>query len=133
VSLEEKLGQFGNWLDKNAEKARTIAGKAANELSERAARLYGYVEAEAELGGLSADDVIERVNAYQSSDIVHPLTCGTQSTHEKLRPVKTDPDNRVVLVCPTCNYVQTNIPREVLLAYSMLQEAQQAIRDEGED
>lgn len=133
MSLEERLGKFGNWLDKKADQATELAGHVADEVTTKAAKLVGFVEQEAELRSLTADDIVERVNAYQNSSIAHPLTCGVDSNHDNLEPVKTVPDNRVVLICPTCKQVQTNIPREVLLAYSMLQEAQKAMEKDYDD
>jgi hypothetical protein len=44
--------------------------------------------------------------AHQGSIAVHPLTCGVDSNHELLVPRLIFYENKHVLVCPTCGYVQ---------------------------
>ena len=61
---------------------------------------------------LSKQEIIKRVNEWQRTEHVHPLTCGRDSSHPLLRPRLTD--NRVVLVCPECAYFQLHIPEVVL-------------------
>jgi hypothetical protein len=53
--------------------------------------------------------IVDAVNAWQSSGVVHPLTCGNNSRHRPLVP-KEEGDRDVVLVCLDCDYRQTNIP-----------------------
>lgn len=59
------------------------------------------------------EEIIEKINAWQNS-IAHPLTCRKDSTHRLLRPEIRK--GKVILVCPDCDYVQTNIPEVVLKA-----------------
>jgi hypothetical protein len=44
--------------------------------------------------------------SHQTSQRIHPLTCGVNSSHELLVPRITLSDYVHVLVCPTCGYVQ---------------------------
>lgn len=112
MNLQGKLGKFGRWLDEQA-----------NGLSKKAARIYCYVEVEAELRSLTADDIVERVRVWQAADgRVDALRCGADNCHEPLKAVKTSPNDRVVLVCPQCHRVEEDIPREVLLAYELLRD-----------
>lgn len=67
---------------------------------------------------------------WQLCGSMHPLTCGTKQKHEHmdLAEVLTNPthdilrpdirDGAVVLVCPTCDYVQEWIPEIVTGPYS---------------
>lgn len=52
------------------------------------------------------------VRAWQDRAEVHPLTCGVDSRHAPLLPALA-PDEQVVLVCPTCGYMQTFVPDAV--------------------
>ena len=52
--------------------------------------------------------IIEYVNKIQNSGIVHPLTCGNDSTHAPLIPIERD--GSVILICKDCDYEQTQIP-----------------------
>ena len=56
--------------------------------------------------------VIERVRAWQANGMVHPLTCGNDSSHAKLVPVEAD--GKVILTCSDCDYRQDWIPNIVL-------------------
>lgn len=47
------------------------------------------------------------VATHQINSAVHPLTCGTDSSHEILVP-RMDYQGNGYLVCPTCGYVQQN-------------------------
>lgn len=49
-----------------------------------------------------------RIEKYQALGSVHHLTCGNSSLHPILIPQVND--GAVMLVCESCNYVQTNIP-----------------------
>ncbi len=57
---------------------------------------------------MTNDEIIAKITAWQSAGFVHELTCGNDSTHAALVPV--EDGGVVVLVCPTCKYVQTHIP-----------------------
>lgn len=59
--------------------------------------------------------IIEKVNLWQSAGFVHPLTCGKNSSHLNLVPEERN--DKVVLACPNCNYVQDWIPDYVLTTY----------------
>lgn len=56
----------------------------------------------------SLDATIDRIIAHQNDSSLHPLTCGNDSTHTPLVPVLEG--HKVVLICPDCDYRQTNIP-----------------------
>lgn len=57
-------------------------------------------------------EIIEKVARYQNSGYFYPLTCG----NEECRGVLTvqEKDKKVILVCPSCGYVQEHIPEEIL-------------------
>jgi len=55
---------------------------------------------------------IANIQAWQNAGYVHELTCGVDSRHEALVPEERD--GEVILVCPTCQKVQTFIPPVVL-------------------
>lgn len=66
--------------------------------------------------GLVKPDVVailEAVKRWQSSDHVHPLTCGIESTHRPLVAIEAE-EHQVVLRCLDCDYRQTHIPDIVL-------------------
>ena len=56
--------------------------------------------------------IIARIEAWQQNPYTHKLTCGDDSTHTPLQPVERG--DRVVLVCPDCDYAQQHIPEIVL-------------------
>ena len=61
---------------------------------------------------MNVQEVVDRVNTWQTAENVHPLTCLNDSSHTALVPeVK---DNVVVLVCKDCGYEQDFIPPVVL-------------------
>lgn len=63
---------------------------------------------------MTNEEKISAVTRWQTAGYVHPLTCGVNSGHENLRAVERD--GRVILECPTCGYVQEDIPAVVLHA-----------------
>lgn len=54
------------------------------------------------------ETILERIRKWQEEPIFHELTCGNDSTHALLKGELRE--EKVVLVCPSCAYVQTNIP-----------------------
>lgn len=48
---------------------------------------------------------IKILNSYQDNPMVHPLTCGNNSSHQNLIPV--EENGEVILKCLDCNYTQT--------------------------
>lgn len=69
-------------------------------------------------------EIIESVKRHQGNQYLHPLTCGKDSRHDILVPEERD--GKVVLVCPTCGYVQTMIPECVT---ELSKEHHEALRD----
>lgn len=65
---------------------------------------------------MEPENQIKAVQAWQNNLLVHPITCGNNSSHRILFAEKS-PDGPVVLKCPDCSYAQYNIPDPVLLAY----------------
>jgi hypothetical protein len=63
---------------------------------------------------LSNAYIIRRINEWQMAGHLHPLTCGKDSSHPLLKPKLRSRDNKIVLFCPTCDYVQERIPPFVL-------------------
>lgn len=57
-------------------------------------------------------EIIAKVSAWQAAGFVHELTCGTDSRHASL--VAKEIEGKVVLVCPTCDYMQQWIPEVCL-------------------
>jgi hypothetical protein len=55
---------------------------------------------------------MRKVREWQGAGYVHPLTCGKDSSHPVLEPGLRD--EKVVLFCPGCDYVQKHIPGAVL-------------------
>lgn len=53
-------------------------------------------------------DKIEKIEKWQKSPYTHELTCGEYDCQGILEPIELD--NKVVLVCPECNYTQSYIP-----------------------
>lgn len=56
--------------------------------------------------------IINAVQVWQMTDCFHPLTCGKDSSHQNLIAIEIN--NKVVLKCPDCDYIQTNIPPSLL-------------------
>jgi len=63
---------------------------------------------------MTNQEIIDQINKWQNSKSIHPLTCGNNSRHENLVPKERD--NKVVLACPDCDYIQEWIPEVVLRA-----------------
>ena len=63
-------------------------------------------------------EIIRRIREWQAAGYVHPLTCGKDSSHPVLEPGLRD--EKVVLFCPGCDYVQEHIPRAVLKGVPLL-------------
>lgn len=64
-----------------------------------------------------ARDKVKLIKAYQRAGeegLVHPLTCGNDSSHDLLNPMFTFGTDEVVLICWDCEYIQKNIPPIVL-------------------
>lgn len=55
------------------------------------------------------DNFYNLVKKHQSNKFVHPLTCGVDSNHENL-VARITTSGIMVLVCPTCGYVQDTLP-----------------------
>jgi len=53
--------------------------------------------------------IFDRIYDYQKNPVFHPLTCGINSGHKLLEPKIID-ENKVILFCRDCNYVQEFIP-----------------------
>ena len=58
------------------------------------------------------DFIVKRITEWQNNPLLHPLTCGINSRHQLLQPVVHD--EKVLLECPDCDYLQTHIPDVVL-------------------
>jgi hypothetical protein len=67
-----------------------------------------HAERKAAFDALPAAERLDRIAAWQATAHVHPLTCGTDSTHAELRGREID--GRVVLECLTCGRPQHYIP-----------------------
>lgn len=52
--------------------------------------------------------VQKRINLYQENPVFHELTCGNNSKHGTLKAQIIG--DKVVLICPDCEYIQTYIP-----------------------
>ena len=61
---------------------------------------------------LTNAEIIEAVERYQNCSFVHPLTCGNEKCREILKAAERD--GKVVLVCPACGLVQTDIPSIII-------------------
>ena len=57
------------------------------------------------------EEKIEKINEWQNAGFVHELTCIT-SRHGALVPKIID--DTVILKCPVCDYLQTDIPQFIL-------------------
>ena len=49
------------------------------------------------------------IEQWQADPTFHPLTCGFDSKHRPLMPVVKG--DRLILVCPDCDYRQEHIPQ----------------------
>lgn len=78
---------------------------------------------------MTNQEIMDKVNLWQSAGFVHPLTCGNDSQHQDLVPKEVS--NKVVLVCSDCNYTQNWIPEEVLSNY--VEEVRKTMRSGGID
>jgi hypothetical protein len=58
---------------------------------------------------MTNEEIIKKIDEYQKNEYVHPLTCGKDSNHEVLKGVIND--DKVFLICPTCGWVQSCLPR----------------------
>lgn len=67
---------------------------------------------------MTSAEIIKQVDHWQQSKHVHPLTCGRNSQPSLL--VAKQVGDSVILICPDCDYVQANIPAEVLSDYLSL-------------
>lgn len=67
----------------------------------------------------SYQDKIDAVNAWQTNSQVHPLTCGTDSTHPPLVPQWRYYHRDIGLVCthPDCNYAENFVPEIIYASY----------------
>src|SRR5688572_9731472 len=83
---------------------------------------FSYVRLVLSPGGTvsarSNEDIIRIVTKYQNFGMVHELTCASDGRHEALEPVERD--GKIVLVCPTCDAVQEEIPAFVLGSEEMI-------------
>jgi len=113
--LEKQLQKVGKWADEKIDKASTVLVGAKKKLVERARTVKTRVQREIEASRLTPEEIEQKVIDWQSAvHAVLPLTC--PKDHEgpdALLPSITNPGRKVVLVCPTCQYVQDEIPRAV--------------------
>lgn len=58
---------------------------------------------------MTNEEIINKVKAWQTSEYLHPLTC---TNHHILEPIEVL--GKVILSCPSCNYIQEWIPEIVL-------------------
>ena len=56
--------------------------------------------------------ILAVIDRWQRDPTVHPLRCGKDSEHGLLIPVAED--QRIVLLCPDCDYRQTTVPPAIL-------------------
>ena len=63
-------------------------------------------------------DILEAIRKYQECGTVHPLTCGNDSMHRNLEGKEIN--DKVVLICLDCDYIQTYIPTFVLSASDLV-------------
>lgn len=61
---------------------------------------------------MTNEEIIAKIKEHQECGFVHPLTCGNDSRHEVLVGVVVD--GKVVLKCPSCDYVQKWVPGHAL-------------------
>jgi len=55
------------------------------------------------------DEQITAIRRWQANPRVHPLTCGNDSSHGRLR-ASVESEGQMVLLCPDCDYRQVEIP-----------------------
>ncbi len=63
---------------------------------------------------LDPEEALRRIEGWQSSGIVHPLTCGGLNDTCRVDLKGELRDGKVVLVCPSCGHVQVWVPEYVL-------------------
>ena len=54
---------------------------------------------------MTTSEKLKAIKEHQKCKFVHPLTCGADSSHMPLLP-RVIKHNKIVLVCPTCGYMQ---------------------------
>lgn len=61
------------------------------------------------------EELIAKIENYQKSKQMHPLTCGQRDKHPDFRGILYGEveNGKVVLKCPNCDYVQHNIPEVI--------------------
>ena len=57
---------------------------------------------------MTNQEKIEKINKWQNSFAVHPLTCRNNSNHKNLIPQEVN-DN-IILKCEDCDYTQEKFP-----------------------
>lgn len=75
----------------------------------------------------NADQIIEAVEWYQKQDLLHPLTCGKNSTHKLLYITKEK--NNLILKCPDCDYTQNYIPESIMGWYACREDVEQSLEE----
>ena len=56
---------------------------------------------------LDKQKIADNINRYQKGGYFHPLTCRVDSSHALLiAQVEPELNNQIVLLCPTCEYIQ---------------------------
>ena len=60
---------------------------------------------------MTNEDIIAAIAKQQSDTRFHPLTCGNDSRHKVLVGVVVD--DKVVLKCEDCDYIQKYIPNTI--------------------
>ena len=66
-------------------------------------------------------EIIKAIELWQSTEKVHPLTCGINSDHPPLEVREIE--EHIFLMCSKCLYAQETIPKEVIEYYISLKEA----------
>ena len=61
---------------------------------------------------MTNQEIMTAIKHWQSSEKIHPLTCGNDSNHLPLLPF--EENGLVVLRCFDCGYRQEHIPRVVI-------------------
>jgi hypothetical protein len=72
----------------------------------------GRQSAQIDRGVITPVAILIAVATWQTDPTVQPLLCGNDSAHRPLGAALID--EQVVLLCPDCDYEQTEIPGEVL-------------------
>ena len=57
---------------------------------------------------MDIDDRINQIIADQNNPPYHPLTCGNDSRHTPLVPIKRN--DEIILICVDCVYTQKYLP-----------------------